>query len=145
VINHIFGTHILWTDGEWSARFAVIIGDVWKTTPFVALLVLAGLQIIPGDLYEAARVDGASAWQRFRSITLPMVRPALLVAILFRILDVLRIYDLPAILTHGGGGTGHATTTLSILVINQLEQGYGGHRRCPRSPSCSSSGWPSCS
>jgi multiple sugar transport system permease protein len=126
VINHIFGTHILWTDGQWSARFAVIIGDVWKTTPFVALLVLAGLQIIPGDLYEAARVDGASAWQRFRSITLPMVRPALLVAILFRILDVLRIYDLPAILTHGGGGSGHATTTLSILVINQLEQGYGG-------------------
>lgn len=126
VINHIFGTHILWTDGQWSARFAVIIGDVWKTTPFVALLVLAGLQIIPGDLYEAARVDGASAWQRFRSITLPMVRPALLVAILFRILDVLRIYDLPAILTHGGGGGGHSTTTLSILVINQLEQGYGG-------------------
>lgn len=126
VINHIFGTHVLWTDGQWSARIAVIVGDVWKTTPFVALLVLAGLQIIPGDLYEAARVDGASAWQRFTSITLPMVRPALLVAILFRILDVLRIYDLPAILTHGGGGTGHSTTTLSILVIQQIEQGYGG-------------------
>lgn len=126
IINHIFGTHILWTDGEWSARFAVIIGDVWKTTPFVALLVLAGLQIIPGDLYEAARVDGASAWQRFTSITLPIVRPALLVAILFRILDVLRIYDLPAILTHGGGGSGHSTTTLSILVVSQIQQGYGG-------------------
>lgn len=126
VVNHVLGTHVLWTDGEWSARIAVIVGDVWKTTPFVALLVLAGLQIIPGDVHEAAKVDGASAWQRFTKITLPLVRPALLVAVLFRVLDVLRIYDLPAILTHGGGGTGHATTTLSILVIQQIQQGYGG-------------------
>lgn len=126
VVNRVLGTHILWTDGEWASRFAVIIGDVWKTAPFVALLVLAGLQVIPGELYEAARVDGANAWQRFRSVTLPLVRPALLVAVLFRVLDVLRIYDLPAILTHGGGGTGNATTTLSILVIQQIEQGYGG-------------------
>ncbi|MDX3762289.1 carbohydrate ABC transporter permease [Streptomyces mirabilis] len=126
IVNRLLGTHILWTDGQWASRFAVIVGDVWKTTPFVALLVLAGLQIIPTELYEAARVDGASAWQRFRYVTAPLVRPALLVATLFRILDVLRIYDLPAILTHGGGGTGHATTTLSILVIAQLEQGYGG-------------------
>ncbi|WP_037360900.1 carbohydrate ABC transporter permease [Amycolatopsis orientalis] len=126
VVNRLLGTHILWTDGEWASRFAVIIGDVWKTAPFVALLVLAGLQVIPGELYEAARVDGASAWQRFRTITMPLVRPALLVAVLFRVLDVLRIYDLPAILTHGGGGTGHATTTLSILVIQQIQQGYGG-------------------
>ena len=126
VVNRVLGTHILWTDGAWSSRTAVIIGDVWKTTPFVALLILAGLQIIPAELYEAAEVDGASAWRRFTSITLPLVRPALGVAILFRALDVLRIYDLPAILTHGGGGTGHATTTLSILVIDQLQQGYGG-------------------
>ncbi|MGI5135507.1 MULTISPECIES: carbohydrate ABC transporter permease [unclassified Streptomyces] len=126
IVNRVLGTHILWTDGQWASRFAVIIGDVWKTTPFVALLLLAGLQIIPTELYEAARVDGASAWQRFRYVTVPMVRPALLVATLFRVLDVLRIYDLPAILTHGGGGTGHSTTTLSILVIDQLEQGYGG-------------------
>ena len=126
VVNRVLGTHTLWTDGTWSSRFAVIIGDVWKTTPFVALLLLAGLQIIPAELYEAAQVDGASPWRRFTSITLPLVRPALLVAVLFRILDVLRIYDLPAILTHGGGGTGHATTTMSILVINQLQQGYGG-------------------
>lgn len=126
VVNHVLGTHVLWTDGEWASRIAVIVGDVWKTTPFVALLVLAGLQIIPGDLHEAARVDGASTWQRFTRITLPLVKPALLVAVLFRVLDVLRIYDLPAILTHGGGGTGHATTTLSILVINQIQQGYGG-------------------
>lgn len=126
VVNRVLGTHILWTDGQWAARFAVVISDVWKTTPFVALLLLAGLQIIPAELYEAATVDGAGAWQRFRSVTLPLVRPALLVAVLFRVLDVLRMYDLPAILTHGAGGTGHATTTLSILVIDQIQQGYGG-------------------
>ena len=125
IVNRVLGTHILWTDGAWSSRFAVIIGDVWKTTPFVALLILAGLQVIPGELYEAAEVDGASPWRHFTSITLPLVRPALVVAVLFRVLDVLRIYDLPAILTHGGGGTGHATTTMSILVIDQLQQGYG--------------------
>jgi multiple sugar transport system permease protein len=126
VVNRVLGTHVLWTDGQWASRFAVITGDVWKTTPFVALLVLAGLQIVPEELHEAAKVDGAGPWQRFRYVTLPLVRPALLVAVLFRVLDVLRIYDLPAILTNGGGGTGHATTTLSILVVQQLEQGYGG-------------------
>ena len=124
IANALFHTSILWTGGEWASRFAVIIADVWKTTPFIALLVLAGLQLIPDELYEAARVDGASAWQRFTRLTLPLVRPALMVAILFRVLDVLRIYDLPAILTGGGGGNGHATTTLSILVVDQIRQGY---------------------
>ncbi len=128
VVNRLLGTHILWTDGQWASRFAVIVGDVWKTTPFVALLVLAGLQIIPTELYEAARVDGASAGEEFAADRHgtpgapgpagrdPVPDPG----------RAARIYDLPAILTHGGGGTGHATTTLSILVIAQLEQGYGG-------------------
>ncbi|HET7388745.1 MAG TPA: sugar ABC transporter permease [Nocardioidaceae bacterium] len=124
IANHILHTHILWTAGAWSSRFAIIFADVWKTTPFMALLILAGLQIIPDDVYEAAKVDGASAWQRFVQITLPLVRPALMVAVLFRVLDVLRIYDLPAILTNGGGGSGDATTTLSILVIDQIRQGF---------------------
>ena len=124
IANKLFGTHILWTGGEWASRFAIIIADVWKTTPFIALLILAGLQVIPADVYEAARVDGANAWQRFVQVTLPLVRPALIVAILFRVLDVLRIYDLPAILTGGGGGNGHATTTLSILVVDQIRQGF---------------------
>ena len=124
IVNSLFHTKILWTGGQWASRFAVIIADVWKTTPFIALLVLAGLQLIPDELYEAARVDGASAWQRFTKLTLPLVRPALMVAILFRVLDVLRIYDLPQILTGGGGGNGHATTTLSILVVDQIRQGY---------------------
>jgi multiple sugar transport system permease protein len=120
VANAVLNSHILWTGSEWPARFAIIIADVWKTTPFMALLILAGLQVIPADVYEAARVDGATAWQRFRMITLPLVRPALMVAVLFRTLDVLRMYDLPAILTQGSNGT----TTLSILVVQQIRQGF---------------------
>ena len=120
IANSLLHTEILWTGSKWPARFAVIIADVWKTTPFIALLILAGLQIIPADVYEAAKVDGATAWQRFTRITLPLVRPALLVAILFRTLDVLRIFDLPYILTGGANGT----TTLSILVVNQIRQGF---------------------
>jgi ABC-type sugar transport systems, permease components len=123
IANSLFNTNILWTSGEWSSRWAIIIADTWKTTPFMALLILAGLQLIPEDVYEAARVDGTTTAQRFWRITIPLVKPALMVAVLFRILDALRIYDLPAILTGGGGGTGNATTTLSILVVNQIRQG----------------------
>jgi ABC-type sugar transport system permease subunit len=124
VANSLFNTHILWTSDLWASRFAIIIADTWKTTPFMALLILAGLQLIPDEIYEAAKVDGASTVQRFMRITLPLVKPALMVAILFRILDALRMYDLPAVLTGGGGGTGNATTTLSILVIDQIRQGF---------------------
>jgi multiple sugar transport system permease protein len=124
VLNHVLGTHILWTSDEWASRFAIIIADTWKTTPFMALLILAGLQLIPEDVYEAGKMDGASTVQRFWNITLPLVRPALMVAVLFRVLDALRMYDLPAILTGGGGGSGNATTTLSILVVDQIRQGF---------------------
>ena len=118
--NKLFNTTILWTGSEIPARWAVIIADTWKTTPFMALLILAGLQMIPAEVYEAAKVDGASAWQRFRMITLPLVKPALMVAILFRTLDALRMFDLPYILTEGSNNT----TTLSILVVNQIRQGF---------------------
>jgi trehalose/maltose transport system permease protein len=124
IANKLFHTHILWTGDKWPARFAIIIADVWKTTPFMALLILAGLQLISADVYEAAKVDGASTWQRFTQITLPLVRPALMVAVLFRTLDVLRMFDLPYILTGGGGGDGNDTTTLSILVIKQIRAGF---------------------
>ncbi len=120
IANKLFGTAILWTGSEWPARSAIIIADVWKTTPFMALLILAGLQIIPTEVYEAAKVDGASTWQRFTQITLPLVKPALMVAILFRTLDALRMYDLPAIMTQGSNNT----TTLSILVVDQIRQGF---------------------
>jgi ABC-type sugar transport system permease subunit len=116
ILNHLLGAHYQWTSAEWPARFAIIIADTWKTTPFIALLILAGLQGISGDLYESARLDGANAWQRFTSITLPLVKPALAVAVIFRALDALRMYDLPWILTKGANGT----TTMSILVVKQL-------------------------
>jgi multiple sugar transport system permease protein len=112
----------LWTSDPWAAKFAIIIADVWKTTPFMALLILAGLQLVPGDVYEAAQIDGASKVQTFLRITLPLVKTPLMVAVLFRTLDVLRIYDLPAILTQGAGGT----TSLSMLVINQKKEGFHG-------------------
>ncbi len=119
VVNRVLGTHILWQTDPWWSRLAVIIADVWKTTPFMALLILAGLQVIPADVYEAARMDGASAWQRLRHITLPLLKPALLVAILFRTMDALRLYDLPAIMTQGNANT----RTISILVVDQVRQG----------------------
>jgi ABC-type sugar transport system permease subunit len=119
VLNKLLGTHYAWTSEKWPARSAIVIADVWKTTPFIALLILAGLQGISADIYESAKVDGANAWQRFIKITLPLVKPALAVAVIFRTLDVLRMYDLPAILTGGANGT----TTVSILVVKQLHSG----------------------
>jgi multiple sugar transport system permease protein len=116
VINKVFHVHIIWLGREWPAKFAIIIADVWKTTPFIALLLLAGLQIIPEELYESVKVDGANAWQRFTNITLPLVKPALLVAVLFRTLDVLRIFDLPFLLTHGANNT-HTLSTLTVFEL----------------------------
>src|SRR3954447_10451515 len=92
---------------------AVIIADTWKTAPFIGLLVLAGLQVIPEEVYEAAKIDGSSAWNSFLHITLPLVKPALLVAVLFRILDNLRMFDLPYVLIGKGKPS---VQTLSILA-----------------------------
>jgi len=118
VADSILHHNIIWSE-KWPARIAIVITDTWKTTPFMALLILAGLQGIPDELYESAKVDGASAWQRFWRITLPLVKPALAVALIFRSLDTLRMYDLPAILTGGANGT----STLSILVVKQIQSG----------------------
>ncbi len=101
-----------WLGRDTWPMVALIVADVWKTAPFVALLLLAGLQTVPEELYEAARVDGAVSWQRFRYVTLPLLKPAAFVALLFRTVDSLRIYDLPAVMTGGTFGT----ETLSILV-----------------------------
>jgi multiple sugar transport system permease protein len=95
VMNKVLGQTVLWLGDGPQSQWAVIIADVWKTAPFIGLLTLAGLQTIPSDVYEAARVDGANAWQQFTRITLPMVKPALVVAVLFRTLDTLRMFDLP--------------------------------------------------
>lgn len=106
---------------------AAILVDVWKTTPFVALILLAGLQAIPEDLVKAARVDGASAARIFRSVTLPLLRPAILIALLFRSLDALRVFDAVFVLTDGGPG--NTTETLSLYAFKTLLRagsfGYG--------------------
>lgn len=119
VANEVLQSQILWTVEGFQAKIAVIIADVWKTAPFVGLLVLAGLQIIPNDVYEAARVDGANAWKQFWRITLPLVKPALLVAILFRGLDALRMFDLPYVMI---GQRKQSVETLSMLAQEEASQ-----------------------
>lgn len=121
IANSILGTNIAWTTDPWAARAAVITADVWKTAPFMALLILAGLQMIPKDVYEAARVDGATRWQQFVQITLPLVRPALMVAVLFRTLDALRMYDLPVIMISSSSNS--PTAVISQLVVEDMRQG----------------------
>jgi multiple sugar transport system permease protein len=86
----------------YQAELAIMAAEIWKTTPFVALILLAGLQGIPDDLYEAASIDGARPWQKFVSITLPLLVPALLLALLFRTIDALRVFDLVFVMTQGG-------------------------------------------
>jgi multiple sugar transport system permease protein len=115
---HLPGANVVWYGEDGYAMATLIFADVWKTAPFMALLILAGLQVIPNDVYDAAKVDGANAWQRFTRITLPLLRPAILVALLFRTLDALRVFDLPFALTKGANGT----TTLSLYAYNQLTQ-----------------------
>lgn len=110
------GADVVWLGEEGYALAVMILADVWKTAPFMALLLLAGLQGIPNELHDAAKVDGASTWQRFRSITLPLLVPAITVALIFRSLDALRIFDLPYILTRGANGT----ETLSLVAQEEL-------------------------
>jgi trehalose/maltose transport system permease protein len=93
VRTHILNHSVAWISQPSTALASVCAVDIWKTTPFVALLLLAGLQVIPRDLYEAANVDGASQWTQFWHITLPLLRPAILVALIFRTLDALRVFD----------------------------------------------------
>ncbi|HEX5856497.1 MAG TPA: sugar ABC transporter permease [Microbacterium sp.] len=117
-VNTLLGTDIVWLGEEPYALLVMIFADVWKTAPFMALLLLAGLQVIPGEIYEAAKVDGATAWQRFRRITLPLLVPALLVALIFRTLDALRAFDLPKVLTNGSNGT----ETLSLIAARTFQE-----------------------
>jgi len=112
------GGDTVWLGERGWALAVMVFADVWKTAPFMALLLLAGLQVIPDDVYDAAKVDGASTWQRFRRVTLPLLRPAILVALIFRTLDALRIFDLPFVLTRGANGT----NTLSLEAYTQFQQ-----------------------
>ena len=103
----------------------IILAEIWKTTPFMALLLLAGLSLVPEDLQRAAKVDGATAWQRFTRITLPLMKPAILVALLFRTLDAFRIFDNIYILTQGGNNTGSVSILGYDNLFNALNLGIG--------------------
>ncbi len=125
---HLPGSNTTWLAGEWTAWAAILVADAWKNVPFIAIILLAGLQLIPGDVYEAARIDGATAWQSFRRMTLPLLRPALMVAVIFRTLQAFLVFDIIYIMT--GGGPGTTTETLSYLnwqaFLVNTNFGYGG-------------------
>ncbi len=108
-----------------EAIIVIIVAEIWKTTPFMGLLLLAGLSLVPEDLQKAAKVDGATAWQRFTKITLPLMKPAILVALLFRTLDSFRIFDNIFILTNGANGTGSVSVLGYDNLFNALNLGIG--------------------
>ncbi len=107
---------IAWTANPETAMIAVLIVDVWKTTPFMALLILAGLQMVPGDIYEAAKIDGINPVKVFWRLTLPLIRPAIMVAVIFRMLDAMRIFDLIYVLTPNNA----QTKTMSVMARENL-------------------------
>ncbi len=119
--------YVPWLAYPGFAWLAIVLADVWKTSSFAGLLILAGLQLIPDELYEAARIDGANTWQRFWRITLPLLRPALLLALVFRTMDAFRVFDLVFVMTQGGPGG--ATQVLQFYGYKALftegRMGYG--------------------
>jgi multiple sugar transport system permease protein len=126
VAGALFGLHDI-LGNPLQAIIGLMIADIWKTTPFVAIIVLAGLVMLPGDIYEAAEVDGSSGWSTFWRITVPLLRPTLAIAVLFRVLQAFGLFDLPFVMTNGGPGT--ATTSLAILgykaIFQNLDFGTG--------------------
>ncbi len=112
----LISSKIAWTANADTAMYAVLMVDIWKTTPFMALLCLAGLQMVPRDIYEAAKIDGINPVKVFFKITLPLIRPALMVAVIFRMLDALRIFDLIYVLTPNSA----STKTMSVISRENL-------------------------
>jgi trehalose/maltose transport system permease protein len=121
----LIDTKIAWTASADTAMFAVLIVDIWKTTPFMALLILAALQMLPKEIFEVARLDGVSPLKIFWRVTLPLIRPALMVAVIFRAIDALRVFDVIYVLT----GANEQSMTMSIYARQQLfefnQAGYG--------------------
>jgi len=131
ILNHalmglgIIAEPLAWTADPDLAMTAVIIADVWKTTPFMALLILAALQLLPSDCYEAARVDGVHPVKVFLRITLPLIRPALVVAVIFRLLDALRMFDLVYVLTPNNEATSMMSVFARQYLVDFQDVGYG--------------------
>lgn len=121
----VSATDINWLGSSFGAFAAIVISDVWKTTPFMAIILLAGFATIPQDLYKQAMIDGTNFVQRFFRITLPMLKPVIVVALLFRTIDAVRIFDLIYVLT--GGGPGGSTTSLSIYAFKYYIAGDFGY------------------
>lgn len=131
ILNHalmgigLLSHPIAWTADPHLALIAVVVVDVWKTTPFMALLILAGLQLLPSDCFEAARIDGANPVQVFFRITLPLIRPAVIVAVIFRALDALRVFDLIYVLTSNSTDTMSMSVYARQQLVDFQEIGYG--------------------
>ncbi len=127
LLNHLLGMKINWLGNPLWALNAAVFMDIWKTTPFVVILLLAGLKVIPRELYHAACIDGAGAWTIFTKITLPLLMPVVVVVLVFRTLDAFRVFDAVYVLT--GGGPANTTETLSIyaykVLFQTLQFGYG--------------------
>lgn len=124
-INPLVGVDHAWLSHRWSAFLVLILTEIWKTTPFMALLLMAGLTLVPKDVLDAARVDGASGPQRFFRITLPLMKPAILVALLFRTLDAFRIFDTVFIQTRGAQNTESVSVVGYNALITRLNLGLG--------------------
>ncbi len=124
-VNGLLGLDGAWLAERWRAFFVIIQTEVWKTTPFMALLLLAGLTLVPEDLLSAARVDGAGAVQRLFRVTLPLMRPVILVALLFRTLDAFRIFDTVYVQTRGAEDTGTVSLVGYDTLITRLNLGLG--------------------
>lgn len=127
MVRFFGGSNVPWLSNPTWAQVSVILVDIWQWTPFVFLVVLAALQGLPGDVYEAARVDGASGWQLFRRITLPLLKPTLWLILLLRVVEAFKVFDIPSSLTLGGPG--QATKVYSMFVYETSRRfknhGYG--------------------
>jgi trehalose/maltose transport system permease protein len=131
IVNHyllalgLIGAPLAWTADPQLSLFTVVLVDVWKTTPFMALLILAALQMVPIDCYEAAKVDGVPPWRVFSRITLPLIMPGVAVAMIFRMLDALRVFDLIYVMTSNSRDTKSMSVYVREQLIDFQQVGYG--------------------
>ncbi|HMJ79052.1 MAG TPA: sugar ABC transporter permease, partial [Iamia sp.] len=124
-VNGLVGTEQSWFTEKWSSYLVIILAEIWKTTPFMSLLLLAGFTLVPDDVVNAARVDGASAGYRLRKVIIPLMKPAILVALLFRALDAFRIFDSVFVMTRGAQETENVSILGYKTLVSRLNLGLG--------------------